>query len=108
MARQGLMTSAIPTLFDAPEDNHTVAWREFIRKHPFVMSRLIEETEKLVADGHTRVSVKHLFEIIRREVPRDGEPVALNNNFSACAARQIAEERPDLAPLFKMRRRHIA
>jgi hypothetical protein len=53
-----------------------------------------------------RCSTKMLFETARwyLDLRGDGEPVALNNNYTAFYARLLMEQEPELAGLFETRR----
>jgi len=94
-------------LFAEPDDDTiTLRWQEFSRKHPYVMSDIIRIAAQAKDRGETRLAMRWIFDSIRREVPRNGEVVALNNDFCAPATRQLQEERKDLASLFRTRRRH--
>ena len=90
-----------------PEDVHEAAWRQFNRDNGLVFNQIIRIAAQAKDRGETRLSMKWIFECIRRDIPRGGNAVALDNSWSACAARQLIQERPDLAPLFRTRRRKI-
>lgn len=90
-------------------DDHQLAWQRYDARHPAVFAQIVHLAEREQARGESRVSMKYIFESIRKYAPRiDGEPVALNNNWTAVVTRQVIAERPDLAPLFRTRRRHVA
>ena len=61
--------------------------------------------ERLAA-GATRVSLKDLFEDLRRQLPYG--VAGLNNNFTALYARRLIEDHPHWAGVFELRRRRAA
>ena len=81
-------------------------FEKFRAANPHVERRLIELLEEYERDGVTHVSIKHLWEVMRRAVwlQTKGELWKLNNSYTARYARVIRERRPDLAHLFSMRR----
>lgn len=97
------MTVLEQSLFDA--DTIQLAWERFDSRHPEVFSEMVRIVAQAKDRGDTYVSIKWVFESIRCKVPREGKPVALNNNWTAPAARQLIARRPDLAPLIKIRKR---
>lgn len=101
------MSTIEQSIFDSLKDDHELAWDEFNSRHPFVLGRIIQMCARAKDHGETRFSIKYAFEVLRREVPLDGNVVALNNNWTAVVGRVIADERPDLAHMIKTRRRHI-
>jgi hypothetical protein len=90
----------------ASQDRIAGPFLEFRRNNPHVERRLIELLEEYRAGGAKHVSIKHLWEIMRREawLQTSGELWKLNNNFPSRYARVIRESRPDLAAMFSLRR----
>ncbi|MFJ9712789.1 hypothetical protein [Streptomyces sp. NPDC101234] len=60
---------------------------------------------RLAADA-TRVSLKDLFEDLRRQLPHGA--CGLNNNFTALYARRLVDNHPHWACVFELRRRRVA
>ncbi|MFD6033635.1 hypothetical protein ACF09G_03640 [Streptomyces albogriseolus] len=73
----------------------------FDARNPHVYRAL----ERLAA-GATRVSLKDLFEDLRRQLPYG--VAGLNNNFTALYARRLIDEHPHCANAFELRRRRAA
>jgi hypothetical protein len=90
-----------------PDDTIQLRWEEFNRRTPFVFNEIIRIAAQAKDRGETRLSMKYCFEVLRRSIPRGGNIVALNNDFSSVCTRQLIQERPDLAGLFHTRRRHV-
>ncbi|MFI8836110.1 hypothetical protein ACIGPN_34810 [Streptomyces afghaniensis] len=59
-----------------------------------------------MAAGATRVSLKDLFEDLRRQLPYG--VAGLNNNFTALYARRLIDDHPHWAGAFELRRRRAA
>ncbi|MFF7647342.1 hypothetical protein [Streptomyces canus] len=59
-----------------------------------------------LAAGAARVSLKDLFEDLRRHLPYG--VAGLNNNFTALYARRLIEDHPHWAGAFELRRRRAA
>ena len=103
-------TIEIPTLWDSQTAvkterlTHEEAWNRFRRRNPWFMRRLAELAYEMRSRGQ-RVSVKHLFEILRPEVDDSGSPWRLDNSFSSLAARRLVEDWPDLDGSVEMRKR---
>jgi hypothetical protein len=94
------------SILDALKDDAELSWEEFNAKNPFVLGQLIRMVAQAKDRGERQVSMITLFGEIRKTVPRDGKPAALNNNWTAVVSRIIQQERPDLADMIKTRRRH--
>ncbi len=87
-------------------DTITLRWEDFDRRHPEVYRQIVATALDAYASGERYLSMKWIFEVIRRTVRRDeDEPVALNNDYSAVVTRKLVAEHPELAPLFHTRRR---
>lgn len=100
------MTALQQDLFTPAETQADVDWRNFRRDHPFVFAEMIRITAQAKDRGETRISMKYLFEVLRKGVARDGRVVALNNSWTSCAARDLISEREDLRDMIRTRRRH--
>lgn len=95
-----------PSIFDSTIDDPATRWHAFSAKHPDVYPQIVRLAYERIDAGDRRVSMKLIFELLRRYVPRDADsPVALNNTYTAPATRQLVAEHPDLAPYFHMRER---
>ncbi|MBP5935399.1 hypothetical protein [Streptomyces acidiscabies] len=81
-------------------------FHSFHARHPHVYRSLERMTARRLAAGATRVSLKHLFEDLRRDLP-DGI-AGLDNNFTALYARLLIGEHPRWAAVFELRRRRAA
>lgn len=100
------MTITEQSIFDSATDDPATRWRTFSVKHPDVYPQIVRLAYERVDAGDRRISMKLIFELLRRYVPRDADsPVALNNTYTSVATRQLISEHPDLAPYFHMRSR---
>jgi len=99
------MTALQQDLFTEPEDETTRAWREFSRKNPFILGKIIRMVEAAKDRGESEVSILTLLGLVRKDVSRTDKPIAMNNNWAPIIGRQIQEERKDLAHMIKTRRR---
>ncbi|MFG3362734.1 hypothetical protein [Streptomyces griseofuscus] len=84
----------------------TEQFHAFDAHHPHVYRALERLAARRLAAGATRVSLKDLFEDLRRQLTDavDG----LNNNYTALYARRLLHEHPHWAPVFELRRRRAA
>jgi hypothetical protein len=90
-----------------PEQTIAEAFARFHAQNPRVYDRLVELCRRWVAKRPgQRLGVKMLFERLRWDLAMEttGEPLKLNNNYTALYAREIMEREPDLADLFETRR----
>lgn len=99
------MTALQQDLFTEPEDETTRAWREFSRKNPFILGKIIRMVEAAKDRKETEVSILTLVGMVRKDVSRTNEPVAMNNSWAPIIGRQIVAERPDLAHMIHLRKR---
>ncbi|MEV0577156.1 hypothetical protein [Streptomyces sp. NPDC050392] len=74
--------------------------------NPHVYRALERMAARRLAAGATRVSLKELFEDLRRQLPHGD--VGLNNNYTALYARRLINEHPQWAGAFELRRRRAA
>ncbi|MGI5479338.1 hypothetical protein [Streptomyces lavendofoliae] len=81
----------------------TEPFHAFDARHPHVYRALERMAACRLAAGATRVSLKDLFEDLRRQLPH-GVP-GLNNNFTALYARRLIAAHPHWASAFELRRR---
>ncbi|MER6331341.1 hypothetical protein ABT298_18840 [Streptomyces sp. NPDC001034] len=84
----------------------TEQFHAFDARNPHIYKALEHLTARRLAAGAKRVSVKDLFEDLRRQLP-DGVD-GLNNNYTALYARRLLHEHPHRAPVFELRRRRAA
>ena len=91
------------------EDEHTLKenFERFDRENPHVYSTLV----RLVQEWRGRrpkakLSMKMLFEVMRWQIAisTTGEPLRLNNNYTAFYARKLMDEHPELRGVFETRR----
>lgn len=81
----------------------------FCRRNPTFMRELARMTYDERLKGHSRVSVKALFEKVRSEGSLNQVgPWRLNNSWTALAARRLVELYPDLDGAVEMRKRRSA
>ncbi|MGW3692377.1 hypothetical protein ACWD6U_00610 [Streptomyces sp. NPDC005149] len=81
----------------------TEQFHAFDANNPHVYRALERMAARRLAAGATRVSLKDLFEDLRRQLPYG--VVGLNNNYTALYARLLIDEHPDWAVAFELRRR---
>jgi hypothetical protein len=104
-----------PSLFDgdprfapvAPQPTIDEAFRAFHAANPWVYAALVKLARQAVKDGHKRVGMKMLWEVLRWEwtrqsVTTDGE-WRMNNSFTSRYARLIAANEADLVDVFETR-----
>lgn len=84
----------------------TEQFHAFDADNPHVYRALEHLTASRLADGATRVSLKDLFEDLRRQLPNG--VVGLNNNFTALYARRLIDDHPRWTSVFELRRRRAA
>jgi hypothetical protein len=90
-----------------PERTIREAWQRFDRDNPDVYSRLLELCRIWIAKRPDQpLGVKMLFERLRWDIAirTTGEPLKLNNNYTALYARKIMDEHPEFGDLFRTRR----
>lgn len=66
----------------------------------------MKDAARRLAAGATRISLKDLFEDLRRQLPYG--VARLNNNFTALYARRLIDEHPHWVDAFELRRRRAA
>ncbi|WP_314220263.1 hypothetical protein [Streptomyces zaehneri] len=84
----------------------TEQFHAFDARNPHVYWALEGMAARRLAAGATRVSLKDLFEDLRRQLPQGG--AGLNNNYTALYARRLISEHPHWAAAFELRRRRAA
>ena len=77
----------------------------FHEENPHVYRALVGKARELRAAGHRHYSIKGLYEALRFEysLRTKGEPVKLNNNYTAHYSRLIMAMEPDLKGFFSTR-----
>jgi hypothetical protein len=78
----------------------------FDARHSHVYRALERMAARRLAAGATRISLKDLFEDLRRQLPYG--VAGLNNNFTALYARRLVDGHPHWAHAFELRRRRAA
>lgn len=81
----------------------TEQFHSFDAHNPHVYRALERMAARRLAAGATRVSLKDLFEDLRRQLPHG--VAGLNNNYTALYARRLISEHPHWAAAFELRRR---
>ena len=96
----------IPIKNNVTGDTTQERFLSFHELNPWIYATLVRMCEQLVAKGRTRIGMKMLFEVLRWQYARStvGDDLKLNNNYTSYYTRLIADNRPDLAILFEMRR----
>ncbi|MEV6512966.1 hypothetical protein AB0M61_43590 [Streptomyces sp. NPDC051642] len=84
----------------------TDQFRAFDAHNPHVYRALERMAARRLAAGATRVSLKDIFEDLRRQLPYG--VTGLNNNFTALYARRLIDDHPHWARAFELRRRRAA
>ncbi|MEV7145400.1 hypothetical protein AB0O05_02735 [Streptomyces sp. NPDC093084] len=84
----------------------TEQFHAFDARNPHVYRALERMTARRLAAGATRVSLKDLFEDLRRQLPHG--VAGLNNNYTALYARRLIDNHPTWARVFELRRRRAA
>ncbi|MEU0428850.1 hypothetical protein ABZ235_35710 [Streptomyces canus] len=84
----------------------TEQFHAFDARNPHVYHALERMAARRLAAGATRVSLKDLFEDLRRQLPYG--VAGLNNNFAALYARRLIDDHPHWAGAFELRRRRAA
>ncbi|MFC8663148.1 hypothetical protein [Streptomyces sp. NPDC057199] len=84
----------------------TEQFHAFDAHNPHVHRALERMAARRLAAGATRVSLKDLFEDLRRHLPYG--VAGLNNNFTALYARRLIDDHPHWAGAFELRRRRAA
>ncbi|MER7728555.1 hypothetical protein [Streptomyces sp. NPDC096323] len=84
----------------------TEQFHTFDAINPHVYRDLERLAARRLAAGATRVSLKDLFEDLRRQLPHG--VAGLNNNYTALYARRLIHEHPHRAGAFELRRRRAA
>ncbi|MEU1266751.1 hypothetical protein ABZ473_32760 [Streptomyces cellulosae] len=78
----------------------------FDAHNPHVYRALERMAARRLAADATRVSLKDLFEDLRRQLPHG--VAGLSNNYTALYARLLISEHPHWAAAFELRRRRAA
>ncbi|MFH9612862.1 hypothetical protein ACH4MM_03675 [Streptomyces pratensis] len=84
----------------------TEQFHAFDAANPLVYRALERMATRRLAAGATRVSLKDLFEDLRRQLPHG--VAGLNNNYTSLYARQLINDHPRWASAFELRRRRAA
>ncbi|MGV9401700.1 hypothetical protein [Streptomyces sp. NPDC003667] len=84
----------------------TEQFNAFDAHNPHVYRALERMAARRLAADATRVSLKDLFEDLRRQLPYG--VAGLNNNFTALYARRLIDDHPHWASVFELRRRRAA
>ena len=96
-----------PTLFDALDHPHRVAYQEFVTANPWVLPRLAHLAEQVRRAGHTHYGIAALVEVLRYEYHTTNDPSSdfkFNNNYTPFMARDLMRLYPHLDGFFAVRR----
>lgn len=95
---------AQPDMF-AGESEADKRFREFDAKNPHVYPQLCKLARELKAQGHQKIGMQMLFEVIRwRSMLKTTDTdFKLNNNYAGRYARKVMSENPDLDGIFETR-----
>jgi hypothetical protein len=108
-ARQATLDEALSSARPRTIDER---FRAFDRANPHVYPTLVRLAREMMAAGHRRVGIGHLWEVMRWELhtktARAEGDFKLNDHYRSRYARRIVEEHPDLAPMFELRRLRAA
>ncbi len=82
---------------------------EFHENNPHVLKRIIGMTHELKDEGHSKVGMQMIFEVLRwqamlRTIANDYK---LNNDYAAFYSRLIMETNPDLDGIYMIRKSKI-
>jgi hypothetical protein len=95
--------SQLPLLYvDSVADKK---FQKFDEDNPKVLEELVKMTRELVAQGHNKVGMQMLFEVIRwRTMMRTtDEDYKINNNYASRYARKLMDEYPEFRGMFNLR-----
>ncbi|MFC8708901.1 MULTISPECIES: hypothetical protein [unclassified Streptomyces] len=84
----------------------TEQFHAFHARNPHVYRDLERMAAHRIAAGATRISLKDLFEDLRRQLPSG--TAGLNNNYTALYARRLIAAHPHWDRAFELRRRRAA
>lgn len=92
-----------PDFFSKPLD---ARFKAFVDQNPGVVKLFTAFAVEAKMAGRTRIGAKAIAERCRWEVAitTQGDTFKINNSYVSRLARLVAQERPDLAPLFETRR----
>jgi hypothetical protein len=81
---------------------------DFHHDNPQVYEHLVKMSRDLKNQGHKKIGIKMLFEVIRwQTMLRTTDPMyKLNNSYASRYAREIMLNEPDLNNIFEVRRIH--
>lgn len=88
-------------------------FEEFDRLNPQVRAKLVEMARELVRNGHKKIGMAMLYEVLRWHylkaigpVTADSSGYKLNDNYTSRYARKIMETCDDLKAVFETRTLH--
>ncbi len=95
-----------PTLMDAP-DKATLAFIRYHHDNPHIFACYRDLALRLLRHGVTHYGSKALWEAMRFEttIRAKGEPLKLNNNYTAFYSRLLMEQDQRFMGFFEIRRR---
>lgn len=97
------MSTAFSGVHRASGCTITERFHAFDVQNPHIYHALERMTATRLAAGATRVSLKDLFEDLRRQLPHG--VAGLNNDFTALYARSMIAAHPHWGGVFELRRR---
>ena len=80
-------------------------WQECKKQNPWLLPKLAQMSLELKSLGHSRYSMKGIFEALRWETRHSTGDFGLkvNNNYTAYAARDLMHQYPELEDFFAIR-----
>lgn len=96
-----------PTLFDAFEHPHRVAYDKFVEANPWVLPRLAHLARGMKNHGLRHYGIAPLVEVLRYEYHMTNDPSSewkINNNYRAFLARDLMRLYPELDGFFDTRK----
>jgi hypothetical protein len=87
------------------QDRIQAAFERFHKENPHVLDRLLELTDEYLMQGHSKVGIGMLFEVLRwtEDMSTTGDAFKLNNNYRSRYVRLMLKRRPDWADVFSTR-----
>lgn len=101
---EAVQPPAQPSIF-TNETEADKRFREFDEKNPHVYKQLVKMTRDLKAQGHKKIGMQMLFEVIRwRSMMKTTDTdFKMNNNYAGRYARKVMSENSDLDGMFELR-----
>lgn len=106
MTAEQLALDAQPTVaHDGRRPPLDVRYRDWLAANPAALAEVARTTRDLAATTGRRPTIARVWEELRDRVHTTGQPFRWDNSYRALAARDVMELYPDLAGVFRLRRR---